>query len=532
MSLKVLIVRVIRFLRIIFKMEKPIKIDIPNKYAELTKEINSDELLEGFLGFGLFAEKLPDFLTSEPFYNWYLTNSKPQFENKGKDYVRYENMRNVNIPRLLSIPNPFAYANLCSELATNWETIKSKLVENVNNQKFKISRIHIRKLKDKKHLFEMNYKNIEKDGNPEQKIIIGKQYLVEADISNCFPSIYTHSVPWALVGKDYSKVHNDYDEWFNKLDKSLRNIKNEETNGILIGPHASNLISEIILTQVDNVLSEKGYEYIRNIDDYKCYVSSHEKAENFLLDLSTELKKYELHLNNKKTKIAQLPLASVNKWVHRLSIFDVGNNLTEDKKIILEHKRLRALLDLAIELMVTENNSAILNYAFKIISTKYLGQQAYKYYIDYAHHLLILYPYLTNVIDEYVFVPFNVESARIKEISIDLYNKGLEKRFYEACSYGVFWALKYDFKLERSVLQDSLKSNDCIFLLLGFIYAKKHKDKESIKEYQKKAKELSVVDFDRHWLFLYEVLKQPDLIGDYKRIKKGKVSFIKPEFDC
>lgn len=67
MSLKVLIVRVIRFLRIIFKMEKPIKIDIPNKYAELTKEINSDELLEGFLGFGLFAEKLPDFLTSEPF---------------------------------------------------------------------------------------------------------------------------------------------------------------------------------------------------------------------------------------------------------------------------------------------------------------------------------------------------------------------------------------------------------------------------------------------------------------------------------
>ena len=94
-----------------FNMGKKIKVKIPNKYAELTKEINSDEILEGFLGFGLFADKIPNFLTSESFYKWYLINAKPQFENKGKDYVRYENMRNINIPRILAIPNPFAYAN-------------------------------------------------------------------------------------------------------------------------------------------------------------------------------------------------------------------------------------------------------------------------------------------------------------------------------------------------------------------------------------------------------------------------------------
>src|SRR5690554_7263864 len=174
-------------------MSKKVKAHVPNKYEELTKEITSENILEGLLGFGLFPEKIPNFLNSEDFHTWYCNNSKPNFEKKGKDYIRYENMRNINIPRLLSIPNPFAYANLCKLLAENWDNIKLKLIENVKAQKFKVSRIHIRKLQDKKHLFEMNYKNIEKDGNPEQKLIIGQQFCVEADISNCFPSIYSHS---------------------------------------------------------------------------------------------------------------------------------------------------------------------------------------------------------------------------------------------------------------------------------------------------------------------------------------------------
>jgi reverse transcriptase-like protein len=513
-------------------MKKPLKVHVPNKYETLTKEINSDDILKGFLGHGLFASKLPDFLTSESFYDWYISNSKLTFENIGKDYVRYENMRHINIPRLLAIPNPFSYANLCNLISENWEEIKKQLIENVKTQKIKISRIHIRKIKDKEHLFEMNYKNYEKDGNPEQKIMIGKQFCVEADISNCFPSIYSHSIPWSLVGRNTAKTNKDnHSLWYNKLDKVLRNTKNEETNGILIGPHVSNLISEILLTKVDKVLSEKDYQYIRNIDDYKCFVESNEEAEQFLLDLSSELKNYELHLNSKKTIISKLPLASVNQWVNRLSSFDVGNKLSEDKKIILDFKRLRALLDLAIELMVAENNSAILYYTFKVISTKHLDTKAYKYYIDYVHHLLLLYPYLTSSIEEYVFVPFEVESTRIKRIAKDLYKVGLEKRLYEACSFSVFWAVKYDFKLDCSVLDDSLQSNDCIFLTLGYIYAKKHKDKSSKREYKKKAKELAISDFDRYWIFLYRVLTQPDLTGDFKAIKKKNISFIKEEFN-
>ena len=51
----------------------------------------------------------------------------------------------------------------------------------------------------------MNYDNWRDDGSPEEDIMLGKKYLVKVDISQCFPSIYTHAIPWALVTKEVAK---------------------------------------------------------------------------------------------------------------------------------------------------------------------------------------------------------------------------------------------------------------------------------------------------------------------------------------
>lgn len=37
-------------------------------------------------------------------------------------------------------------------------------------------------------------------------------------------------------------------------------------------------------------------------------------------------------------------------------------------------------------------------------------------------------------------------------------------------------------------------------------------------------------DIDKYWLFVYEILSEDDLTGDYKCIKKKKVSFIKEDY--
>lgn len=45
-----------------------------------------------------------------------------------------------------------------------------------------------------------------------------------------------------------------------------------------------------------------------------------------------------------------------------------------------------------------------------------------------------------------------------------------------------------------------------------------------------KAVNIYNTDFERYWLFVYEVLTSNELKGDYKKMKLKKVSFIKNEF--
>jgi hypothetical protein len=497
-------------------------------YFKNINEICPDDLLKGLLGFGLFAENLPHFLSSEAFYQYCINRpNQTNFQKTGCDYIRYDSMRDINIPRALGIPNPFAYANLCFKLKEYWNEIKEHFYKQTKDESHKISRIHLRKIEKSNRLFEMNYKHEEKDGIPEQSLIIKSKYLVEADISNCYPSMYSHAVCWALVGKNIAQSEKtNKKQWFNVIDKYLRNIKNGETNGFLIGPDTSCIFSEIILTTIDKKLWDIGYRYVRNIDDYSCYVATHEQAEQFLLDLSRELKNFELSINSKKVKIIELPKPTNTSWVNKLNTFYFGNKYTKDNTPILELANLKSYLDLAIELALSESKFSVLNYAIKVIAKKILGKNAKIYYIDKIHHFLLSYPYLSKLMEDYVFSAFDVEKNRIKNIAQDLYDIGINKNLYEACCFAVYWSIIYDFDIEKNITKESISTNDCMFMLISYLQRKYNRDKESIIIFKQRAMELKNKDFDRFWLFVYEVLSCDDLDGTYKEIKNKGISFI------
>ena len=44
-------------------------------YYECIKQISAEEIFDGLLGFGLFSERLPPFLTSEPYLNYTKTHN-------------------------------------------------------------------------------------------------------------------------------------------------------------------------------------------------------------------------------------------------------------------------------------------------------------------------------------------------------------------------------------------------------------------------------------------------------------------------
>ncbi|WP_143824809.1 MULTISPECIES: RNA-directed DNA polymerase [Myroides] len=503
-------------------------------YSSYIEEISDIDLYEGLVGYGLFAEKIPDFLTSIEFLDFTNSMTFP-INNKPKDFIRYSSMRNINILRPMAIPEPFAYANQAKYLANNWNKLQDYFFEKTKDNAFKISRIHLRKLENRSELFEMNYKNFSKDGDPEQDIVIKSKYVALADISNCFPSIYSHSISWALVGKSIAKSKSkpsDQSEWFNTIDFNTRNLKHGETNGVLIGPHSSNLISEILLVSVDNELSKQKFNYIRNIDDYTCYVNSYEEADRFFLCLSEELKKYELALNSKKSKIIPLPQASVKKWVTKLNHFNFTNTYQVNSVEAIRVKELKGFIDFAIELMLDEDSDvSILNYAIKIISNKHLDKNAKNYYIKQIHHLVLLYPYLVHILESKVFEPHDISKDIIKNMAHDLYLYGSKKKIYEACSYAIYWAIKYDFKLEiPTIKNDAIDSLDCIYLMIAYLYDKKHNKNAYLKEYKDLSKSLKTDDFDRYWLFIYETLPHTELSENFKALKKKKVTFIKNKF--
>ena len=137
------------------------------------------------------------------------------------------------------------------------------------------------------------------------------QNLLRMDISKCFHHIYTHSMSWAVKGKNFSKNYVNADTFDGGFDKLMQLMNYNETNGILIGPEISRVFSEIILqsidTKVDNALSSNeltrgvDYEIRRYIDDYFIFSNNKSVSETIAQILEKNLSEFKLYINESKT---------------------------------------------------------------------------------------------------------------------------------------------------------------------------------------------------------------------------------------
>lgn len=502
-------------------------------YCDFLNEMSPDELYEGLLAYGFLADKLPPVFTSVPFFN-YCKNNKVKFSKKREEYIVYHTMRNVGVPRIMGIPSPMGYQKLCSEIVNDWDYIKKHFRKQTSGQAYLMSRIHIRKQTKSKQIFKMNYSDWKTDGNPESDLLIHSnsisRYLVKADISTCFSSIYTHSIPWAVVGKtEAKKQSNNYSYWYNRIDDSCQSLKYGETHGLLIGPHTSNLLAEIILTVVDKNMYDKGYRYIRHIDDFDCYVNSYEQAQIFLGELENELRKFDLPLNHKKTKIIPLPIEFDKQWKRKLRDLP-----SFGKSGLVEYPDASSFIDIVLNLSAEVNDYAVLNYAIKKLASQNLSSNAKKLAAQRFMHIAAIYPYLLHLIEEYVFNPYGVSKDKIKILADTIYQDAKKINNYESIGYAVYFAIKYDFELDELDIDYVIKKQDCIILILTWLYYLKvnhwKMDATNVKPFKRKAKELSETSMGRYWLFCYEVLSAANLTGEWRSLKEAGVSFIRDEF--
>jgi len=168
-----------------------------------------------------------------------------------------------------------------------------------------------------------NYSNIHKFYESYKFHRSEKKYsnLFKFDISKCFDSIYTHSVAWAILGKDIIKENlpKSKKTFGGKLDTIMQNLNYGETNGIVIGPEFSRIFAELILQRIDHnvetnlltkekLLNKTHYEVFRYVDDYFVFYNEENDKEKILKEFRLQLKEFKLYLNDKKTTLYTKPI--------------------------------------------------------------------------------------------------------------------------------------------------------------------------------------------------------------------------------
>lgn len=141
-------------------------------------------------------------------------------------------------------------------------------------------------------------------------------HLTKFDIKRCFASIYTHSLSWAVKGKQFAKDHRMGASFDGAFDRLMTDINYQETNGIVVGPEFSRVFAEIILQQVDldiaNGIAASGVEnerfaIRRYIDDYFVFTRTLADGEKIQATAEKMLEQYKLYVNEAKTETFTLP---------------------------------------------------------------------------------------------------------------------------------------------------------------------------------------------------------------------------------
>lgn len=167
------------------------------------------------------------------------------------------------------------------------------------------------------------YRNIHRFFESHQYHRSEKKYdaMVQIDVSKCFDSIYTHSLPWAVLGKDQTKFSLDASKktFGGRFDSLMQDLNHKETNGIVIGPEFSRVFAEIILQAVDvdlikklsegaNLIHKVDYDIFRYVDDFFVFYNEDSTQLKIFETLQQALKSKKLSINTAKIKHYQKPI--------------------------------------------------------------------------------------------------------------------------------------------------------------------------------------------------------------------------------
>ena len=413
--------------------------------------------------------------------------------------------KNSRERRVISIPHPLNYLELSKFIIDNWEKIEERLrfsdisiskIQNISSEKNQV------RLISKKEKFD-------------EKIIrfsARNKILLKTDISKFYSSIYTHSIAWAIHDKDQfkeimrNKKINNNDYWGHKLDSLIIGISEKQTKGILTGPFTSEIISEIILSQIDFELKSKFKEIegFRYVDDYYLFFKNKDEAEIVLSLLREILYKYELELNYDKTKILDIPVELDDSWKFEINQMDIID-FSEKQSI-----QIKNYFEKLFKLAKKFPEDSVLKYGILKINEKRISKENW-YLVE--SYLLQSINLDSRTLPEIITYLLNKFYSRYVEINLENISRTLNNNLNEYISNNftseIIWTLFvfYNFKI-RIKEEYSLKliKNENPIILIMLLYL----EKENLTKINKEDIMLNKNPSD-DWLLFNEVWNNESL---------------------
>lgn len=177
----------------------------------------------------------------------------------------------------------------------------------------------------KEYVSYFTYRSIDRmykffNGMPLFRLEQKYSMMRKLDVTGCFYHIYTHSVAWAVMGKDVAKASIGFKTLGNDFDNLMQRCNYNETNGIVVGPEVSRIFAELIFHRIDlNVLTalkEKGlifgthYEIRRYVDDMMVFTNDEKTLDRIESVIEKELAFFKLDLNKSKKETITRPFGT------------------------------------------------------------------------------------------------------------------------------------------------------------------------------------------------------------------------------
>lgn len=261
--------------------------------------------------------------------------------SEGVNYKLISNKDGEFAWRPYEIIHPALYVALVNEIteAQSWQVLVARF------QEFSKTRVVCESIPyvsedeetNKAHQVKRWWTNVEQ---ASIKLGMKYQYVFDVDVADCYGSIYTHSIAWALHDKATMKNNRD-DQTFlgNKVDRFIQMMRYGQTNGIPQGSSLMDFVAEMVLGYADLLLmdqikQDEDFAIIRFRDDYKIFTNNPELGRNIVKHLSQVLSSLGMKLNTQKTKQQTDPILASVKTDKIDELFIPRNSMTMSKWLL------------------------------------------------------------------------------------------------------------------------------------------------------------------------------------------------------